>query len=137
MSFAAKFLPRFKRVSAAAMMLAAGLTSQGAQAEFCCAGDPSNDVSDYGVIYSGDPHNLDFSKSTVIGNVGIGDNGGFIGSEGGTITGTLQFAGLQQNVSFYPDKVSIGAVIYGSGTRLFNAAGWAEVSPRCNTRWAK
>jgi hypothetical protein len=22
-------------------------------------------------------------------------------------------------------------------TRLFNAAGWAEVSPRCNTGWAQ
>jgi hypothetical protein len=23
----------------------------------------------------------------------------------------------------------------GDGPRLFNAAGWAEVSPRCNTGW--
>ena len=116
MSFSVKFLSGSMCLSVAAMMLVTGLANRQAQAQICCAGDPSNDVSDFGLIYTGDPHNLDFSNSTVIGNVGIGDNGGFTGSGGGTITGTLSFAGLQQNVSFKPDDVSIGAVIYGSGT---------------------
>jgi hypothetical protein len=53
-------------LSAAAMMLVAGLTSRQAQAEICCAGAPSNDVSDFGLLHTGDPQSLDFSGSTVL-----------------------------------------------------------------------
>lgn len=33
--------------------------------------------------------------------------------------------------------VNIEGIGSGSVPRLFNAAGWSEVSPRCNTGWAK
>jgi PEP-CTERM motif len=49
---------------------------------------PPNDT----ISYTGEPHNLDFTNSNVVGNVAIANSGGFVGSGSGTITGTVEFA---------------------------------------------
>jgi len=53
---------------------------------------------------------LDFANSSVIGNIGIEDNGAFVGSGSGTVTGTVQFFGpdnLEGPSRFRPDGISV------------------------------
>src|SRR5215471_4662514 len=88
-----KFLSGSVCLAVVAMLAATGLTSRQAQAQVCCSGPPPNDVTDYAVLYQGDPHNLNFTNSTVVGNIGIGDDGSFVGTPPGTVTGTVRFFG--------------------------------------------
>jgi hypothetical protein len=85
-----------------AVMAAAGLTIPQAQARPL----PSN--GPYGVLCTcGD---LDFANSSVDGNIGIEDNGAFVGSGSGTVTGTVQFFGPDNSVGpsrFRPDGISV------------------------------
>ena len=95
-------------------MAAAGVTSWQAQAQDCCAGGLPNDVSDFAVLYAGDPHNLNFTSSTVTGNVGIGDTGGFVGSGSGTVFGTVEFAAANIG-QFIPNGISVtGGATFGN-----------------------
>lgn len=78
---------------ATAIVAAAGLTSRQAEAqEICCSGPPPNDVTDYAVLYEGDPHTLFWTDSTTNSNIGIGNGGNFTGSGAGTIGGQVRFA---------------------------------------------
>src|SRR5262249_23649698 len=65
----------------------------------------------YGVLCTcGD---LDFSNSSVTGNIGIEDNGAFVGSGSGTVTGTVQFFNpdnLEGPSRFRPDTISVTGV---------------------------
>src|SRR5437660_6153303 len=78
------------------VLAAAGSTTRQAEAQFCCSGPPPDDVTDYAVLYEGDPHNLHVTNSFINSNIGIGDTGGFIGSvtttAGGTVNGQVRFA---------------------------------------------
>jgi hypothetical protein len=70
----------------------------------------------YAVSYAGDPHNLDFSNSNVVGNIGIGNSGEFVGSGFGTITGSVEFA-APNNGQYMPDGITVsGGAIFGNAT---------------------
>lgn len=70
----------------------------------------------YGVLYTGDPHNLDFANSNVVGNIGIANSGGFVGSGFGTITGTVEFAAPNTG-QYMPNSISVtGGATYGNAT---------------------
>jgi PEP-CTERM motif len=110
----AKLLAGLACVGVIAIMAAAGLTSRQAQAQDCCAGAPPDDVTNFAVVYAGDPHNLNFTNSSVIGNIGIGDTGGFVGSGSGTITGTVQFSAANIG-QFNPNGISVtGGATFGN-----------------------
>lgn len=116
------------------MVIATGLTGGEAQAQ-CCAGPPPNDVTDFAILYEGDPHSLDFglsSPSTVIGNIGIGDTGGFTGGSG-SISGTIFFAGAQGNVSFNPGDVSYDGVSFSSSRVATDIAALNSLSQGLST----
>jgi hypothetical protein len=101
-------------LAAFAIMAAAGLTNRQAQAQDCCAGGLPNFVTDFAVLYEGDPHNLNFTSSTVTGNIGIGDTGGFVGSGSGTVFGTVEFSA--GNIGqFNPNGISVtGGATFGN-----------------------
>jgi hypothetical protein len=68
----------------------------------------------YAVSYEGDPHNLDFANSNVVGNIGIGNSGGFVGSGFGTITGSVEFA-APNNGQYMPDGITVsGGATFGN-----------------------
>ena len=60
--------------------------------------------ADVGV--NGSPDNLEFINSTVIGNIEIGDNDGFVGTPPGTITGTVEFSAANIG-QFKPNGVTV------------------------------
>lgn len=68
------------------------------------------------VAYTGDPHNMDFTSSNVVGNIGIGNSGGFVGSGFGTITGTVEFAAPNTG-QYMPDGITVtGGATFGNAT---------------------
>jgi hypothetical protein len=57
---------------------------------------------------------LDFSNSNVIGDIGIGNSGGFVGSGAGTITGTVEFA-APNNGQYLPNGITVtGGATFGN-----------------------
>src|SRR5207244_9270586 len=98
------------------VLAAAGSTTRQAEAQFCCSGPPPNDVTDYAVLYEGDPHNLHVTNSRINGNIGIGDTGGFIGVGGISagppfaVNGQVRFANTTGNFSLDGFTVTGGAV---------------------------
>jgi hypothetical protein len=108
-------------LAAVVIVAATTLTSTRAHAQDCCAGDPPDDVSFFGILFNGDPHSLNFSGSNVSGaagtpgNIGIGDTGGFTGSGTGTVTGQVRFSA--GNVGqFNPNSISVlGGPSFGNG----------------------
>jgi hypothetical protein len=105
-----KFLSRPVRLSAAAIVAAAGLAIPQAQAGFFTP-------PVYAVLYAGniDP-NLNFTNSTVTGNIGIGGTDGFLGSGSGTVTGTVQFSAGNTG-QFNPNGVTVtGGATFGVAT---------------------
>lgn len=90
-----------------AIVAVAGLTGRQAQADFCCAGPPPDDVTDYAVLYEGDPHTLFWTDSSTNSNIGIGNGGGFVGSGSGTITGQVRFAPAATTPVFSPDGITV------------------------------
>jgi hypothetical protein len=114
MTLSAKLLSRSACLATVAIVAAAGLTSRQAQAQDCCAGGLPDAVTDDAVDFAGDPHNLNFTSSTVTGNIGIGDTGGFVGSGSGTIIGTVQFSA--GNIGqFNPNGISVtGGATFGN-----------------------
>src|SRR5438128_2457806 len=106
MTRSTKLLAGLACLGATAIMVAAGLTSRQAEAQaICCSGPPPNDVTDYAVLYEGDPHNLHVTNSRINGNIGIGDTGGFIGVGGISagppfaVNGQVRFANTTGNFS--------------------------------------
>lgn len=87
-----RFLYRSLYLGVVTITVVIGLATGQARAQICCAGDPNADDTYFAILYTGDPHTLYFSNSTVNSNIGIGDNGGFIASGSGTINGTVEFA---------------------------------------------
>ena len=113
MTPSSKLLSAFACLSAVAITAASGLAIPQARAQ-CCVVPIPDDVTDFAVLYTGDPHNLNFTNSSVIGNIGIGDTGGFVGSGSGTITGTVKFSA--SNIGqFNPNGVSVtGGATFGN-----------------------
>ena len=78
--------------------------------------------------------NLLFTSSNVVGNIGIGNGGAFIGSTAdgpGTITGTVEFAAAQATPSqFSPNGITVtGGATFGNAnvqTDISNIAGVSE-----------
>ncbi len=107
-------------LGAVAMVAAAGLASRQAEAQdFCCSGPPPNDVTDYAVFYTGDPHTLFWSNSSTNSNIGIGDTGSFSGSGFGTIAGQVRFA-APFNPDVTPPQFSPGSInVTGSPPAVF------------------
>jgi hypothetical protein len=110
-----KFLSRPVWLGAVAMVGAAGLASRQAEAQFCCSGPPPNDVSDYALIYTGDPHTLFWSDSSTNSNIGIGDTGSFSGSGSCTIAGQVRFA-APFNPDATPPQFSPGSINVTGGS---------------------
>ena len=109
-----EFLSGPARLGAVAIVAATGLAIPQAQAQFCCSGPPPNDVTDYGVLYEGDPHDLNFSNSTVTSNIGIGDTGGFVGFGSGTITGQVRFS-AEDIGQYNPNGITVtGGATFGN-----------------------
>jgi hypothetical protein len=109
-----KFLSGPARLGALAIVAASGLAIPHAQAQFCCSGPPPNDVSDFAFLYTGDPHTLNFTNSTVTGNIGIGDTGVFRGFRHGTVNGTVQFSAANVG-QFQPNGVTVtGGATFGN-----------------------
>ncbi len=58
--------------------------------------------------------NLEFTNSTVIGNVSVADNGAFIGSGSGSISGAVEFAAANTG-QYSPDGIAVaGGAIFGN-----------------------
>lgn len=86
MTRSARFISRSAGLGAVAIVAATVLVPQ-------AQGRPLPKAAmKYAVVYTGDPHNLDFTSSDVTGNIGIAGTGGFVGSGAGTITGMVLFA---------------------------------------------
>jgi hypothetical protein len=103
-----KFLSRPACLAAVTIVAAAGLAIPQAQAGFF---SPV-----YAVLYTGDPHNLDFTNSNVTGNIGIANDGGFVGSGSGTVNGTVQFSAGNTG-QFNPNGVTVtGGATFGLAT---------------------
>jgi hypothetical protein len=101
-----EFLSAPVRLGAVAIMAAAGLASPQAQAGVQPPG--------YAVLYTGEPHNLDFSNSNVTGNIGIADDGGFVGSGSGSVIGTVQFSAANHG-QFAPNGITVtGGATFGN-----------------------
>jgi hypothetical protein len=97
-------------VSAAAIVAAAGLAIPQAQAGFAT-------TQNFPVLYAGnvDP-NLNFTNSTVTGNIGIGGTDGFLGSGSGTVNGTVEFSAGNTG-QFNPNGVTVtGGATFGVAT---------------------
>jgi PEP-CTERM motif len=102
------FFSRPACIAAVAIAAATGLVVPQARA-FVLPGDSSGDCCDY----QGDPHNLNFTNSSVTGNIGIGDTGGFVGTAPGTVNGTVRFSA--GNIGqFQPNGVTVtGGAAFG------------------------
>jgi hypothetical protein len=104
------------------------LASKQAHAQDCCAGGSPDDVTNFAVLYTGDPHTLFWANSSTNSNIGIGDTGVFVSSGSGTITGAVEFSTLaDKNVQFPMTNTIIpaGGVIENPnvGTDLTTLAG--------------
>jgi hypothetical protein len=70
-------------------------------------------VTDYAVLYEGDPHTLFWTNSSTNSNIGIGNGGNFTGSGSGTIGGEVRFAPLPPSAScppclvYMPDGITV------------------------------
>jgi hypothetical protein len=85
---------------------ATGLVIPPARAGYC--------RSNCGLFYTGEPHNLDFSNSNVVGDIEIANTGGFVGSGSGTITGTVEFAAPNTG-QYMPNGISVaGGATFGN-----------------------
>jgi hypothetical protein len=105
-----KLISRLAYLATIAVAAGAGLTGRQAQADFCCAGPPPDDVTDYAVLYEGDPHTLFWTDSSTNSNIGIGNGGNFTGAGTGTIGGEVRFAPLPPSASCPP------CLVYNPGT---------------------
>ena len=120
-----KLISRLAYLATIAVAAGAGLTGRQAQADFCCAGPPPDDVTDYALLYLGDPHTLFWTDSSTNSNIGIGNGGNFTGSGTGTITGQVRFAPQPipapppPSLVFSPDGIN---VIGGSAFGVANIA---------------
>jgi hypothetical protein len=122
-------------LGAAVIVAATGLAIPQATAQDCCAGDPPNDVSTFGLLFTGDPHTLRFTDSNVFGvagtpgNVGIGDTGNFLGAGSGTITGAVQFASTPTAGQFTPNGISVaGGGTFGNTNVAFDLGALSAIS---------
>jgi PEP-CTERM motif len=97
----AKFLSRPASLGAVAMVAAIGLAIPPAQARPL----PAN-AKNYTVLDTGDPHDLDFNDSNLLGNIGIAGTAGFVGSGSGTITGTVLFSAANTG-QYSPDGIVV------------------------------
>jgi hypothetical protein len=106
---------------ATAIVVGVGLTDRQAAAQgICCAGPPLNDVTDYAVLYEGDPHNLHVTDSFINSNIGIGDTGGFIGVGTPIIGIGTSIIGAQ-----IPAVGVNGTVRFAASTGLFSLTNFA------------
>jgi choice-of-anchor A domain-containing protein len=92
MTRSARIPLRWLCLAIVAMAATAGSGSRQAQAQDCCVNDIPNDVTDFAVLFTGDPSTLHFQDSSANSNIGIGNGGNFVGSGTGTITGQVRFA---------------------------------------------
>jgi hypothetical protein len=107
-----KFLSGPAYVAAVAIVAAAGLAIPQAQAGFGIS-----NAANSAVVYAGnvDP-NLNFTNSTVMGNIGIGGTDGFLGSGSGTVNGTVEFSAGNTG-QFNPNGVTVtGGATFGVAT---------------------
>ena len=117
-----KFLSGAACLGAVVIVAAASLTGRQAQADFCCAGPPDNDVTDYAVLYEGDPHTLFWTGSSTNSNIGISNGGNFTGSGSGTIGGQVRFAPLPPSATCPPCLVYSPGTINVIGGSVFGVA---------------
>jgi len=115
-------IPGWVCLTIVVMVAAAGLTGRQAQADFCCAGPPPDDVTDYAVLYEGDPHTLSWTNSSTNSNIGIGNGGNFTGSGSGTIGGQVRFAPLPPSATCPPCLVYSPGTINVIGGSVFGVA---------------
>jgi len=101
MTRSVKFLLGAARLGAVALAVATGLATPQAQADEATSDAPGD------CCLLGTP-NLDFSKSNATGNIGIADNGGFVGTAPGTVIGTVEFAAGNTG-QFMPNGVTATA----------------------------
>jgi hypothetical protein len=122
-----RFLSGPASLAAAAIIAATGLAIPHARAQICCSGPPPADVTDYAVLYLGDPHTLFWSDSSTNSNIGIGGGGNFVGSGSGTIDGQVRFAPPPApppsgpSLIYSPDGIDVtGGAVFGVATVATN-----------------